>query len=164
VAARLSFVSGFFLGALDATIYPRLLRINKQSPEKLRKFFWQATLLVAGILSAVTLLLAAVGKPVLAVFNEGYVQAALTLIILLVSQLIRGLGITFSFMFIIREQVRYLNILLFVALLANLLANWLLIPRYGIEGAALATLAANLLLTGGVIVFFFKNRLLSGYA
>jgi O-antigen/teichoic acid export membrane protein len=67
-------------------------------------------------------------------------------------------------MFIIREQVRYLNILLFVALLANLLANWLLIPRYGIEGAALATLAANLLLTGGVIVFFFKNRLLSGYA
>ncbi|MFZ1386361.1 MAG: oligosaccharide flippase family protein [Thiolinea sp.] len=164
VAARLSFVSGFFLGALDATIYPRLLRIHKQNPEKLRKFFWQATLLVAGVLTVVTLIIAAVGKPVLAVFNEGYVQAATTLIILLLGQLVRGLGITFSFMFIIREQVRYLNILLFVALLANLLANWLLIPQYGIEGAAMATLAANLLLTGGVIVFFFKNRLLSGYA
>ena len=164
VAARLSFVSGFFLGALDATIYPRLLRMHKQNPEKLRKFFWQATLLVAGVLTVVTLIIAAVGKPVLAVFNEGYVQAATTLTILLLGQLVRGLGITFSFMFIIREQVRYLNILLFVALLANLLANWLLIPQYGIEGAAMATLAANLLLTGGVIVFFFKNRLLSGYA
>jgi len=164
VAARLSFVSGFFLGALDATIYPRLLRMHKQNPEKVRKFFWQATLLVAGVLTVVTLIIAAVGKPVLAVFNEGYVQAATTLIILLLGQLVRGLGITFSFMFIIREQVRYLNILLFVALLANLLANWLLIPQYGIEGAAMATLAANLLLTGGVIVFFFKNRLLSGYA
>lgn len=164
VAARLSFVSGFFLGALDATIYPRLLRMHKQNPEKLRKFFWQATVLVAGVLTVVTLIIAAVGKPVLAVFNEGYVQAATTLIILLLGQLVRGLGITFSFMFIIREQVRYLNILLFVALLANLLANWLLIPQYGIEGAAMATLAANLLLTGGVIVFFFKNRLLSGYA
>lgn len=164
VAARLSFVSGFFLGALDATIYPRLLRMHKQNPEKLRKFFWQATLLVAGVLTVVTLIIAAVGKPVLAVFNEGYVQAATTLTILLLGQLVRGLGITFSFMFIIREQVRYLNILLFVALLANVLANWLLIPQYGIEGAAMATLAANLLLTGGVIVFFFKNRLLSGYA
>lgn len=164
VAARLSFVSGFFLGALDATIYPRLLRMHKQNPEKVRKFFWQATLLVAGVLTVVTLIIAAVGKPVLAVFNEGYVQAATTPIILLLGQLVRGLGITFSFMFIIREQVRYLNILLFVALLANLLANWLLIPQYGIEGAAMATLAANLLLTGGVIVFFFKNRLLSGYA
>ena len=164
VAARLSFVSGFFLGALDATIYPRLLRMHKQNPEKVRKFFWQATLLVAGVLTVVTLIIAAVGKPVLAVFNEGYVQAATTLIILLLGQLVRGLGITFSFMFIIREQVRYLNILLFVALLAYLLANWLLIPQYGIEGSAMATLAANLLLTGGVIVFFFKNRLLSGYA
>lgn len=164
VAARLSFVSGFFLGALDATIYPRLLRMHKQNPEKVRKFFWQATLLVAGVLTVVTLIIAAVGKLVLAVFNEGYVQAATTLTILLLGQLVRGLGITFSFMFIIREQVRYLNILLFVALLANLLANWLLIPQYGIEGAAMATLAANLLLTGGVIVFFFKNRLLSGYA
>lgn len=164
VAARLSFVSGFFLGALDATIYPRLLRMHKQNPEKVRKFFWQATLLVAGVLGVVTLLIAAVGKPVLAVFNEGYVQAATTLIILLLGQLVRGLAITFSFMFIIREQVRYLNSLLLVALLANLLANWLLIPQYGIEGAAMATLAANLLLTGGVIVFFFKNRLLSGYA
>lgn len=164
VAARLSFVSGFFLGALDATIYPRLLRMHKQNPEKLRKFFWQATVLVAVVLGLVTLIIAAVGKPVLAIFNEGYVQAATTLTILLLGQLIRGLGITFSFMFIIREQVRYLNSLLFVALLANLLANWLLIPQYGIEGAAMATLAANLLLTGGVIVFFFKNRLLSGYA
>lgn len=164
VAARLSFVSGFFLGALDATIYPRLLRMHKQNPEKLRKFFWQATLLVAVVLSVVTVIIAAVGKPILAVFNEGYVQAATTLVILLLGQLVRGLGITFSFMFIIREQVRYLNGLLFVALLANLLANWLLIPQYGIEGAAMATLAANLLLTGGVIVFFFKNCLLSGYA
>lgn len=164
VAARLSFVSGFFLGALDATIYPRLLRMHKQNPERVRKFFWQATLLVAGVLGVVTLLIAAVGKPVLAVFNEGYVQASTTLIILLLGQLVRGLAITFSFMFIIREQVRYLNSLLLFALLANLLANWLLIPQYGIEGAAIATLAANLLLTGGVIVFFFKNRLLSGYA
>ncbi|HPY40856.1 MAG TPA: polysaccharide biosynthesis C-terminal domain-containing protein, partial [Thiolinea sp.] len=164
VAARLSFVSGIFLGAMDATIYPRLLRINKQDPAKLRKFFWQATLLVAAILTVVTLILATIGKPVLAVFNEGYVQATATLVILLVGQLVRGLGLTFSFMFIIREQVRYLNVLLFVALLANLLANWLLIPQYGIEGAAMATLAANFLLTGGVIVFFFKNRLLSGYA
>lgn len=164
VAARLSFVSGFFLGALDATIYPRLLRMHKQNPEKLRKFFWQATVLVAAVLGVVTLLIAAVGKPVLAVFNEGYVQAASTLVILLLGQLVRGLGITFSFMFIIREKVRYLNSLLLIALLANLLANWLLIPQYGIEGAAMATLVANLLLTGGVVVFFFKNRLLSGYA
>ena len=34
VAARLSFVSLFFLGALDATIYPRLLKIHQHQPEQ----------------------------------------------------------------------------------------------------------------------------------
>ncbi len=164
VAARLSFVSGFFLGALDATIYPRLLRMHKQSPDHLRKFFWQATWLVAAILGGVTLILAVVGKPVLAVFSESYVQAATTLVILLFAQLVRGLSITFSFMFIIQEQVRPLNTLLFAALVVNIIANFALIPHYGIEGAAAATLLANLILTGGVILLFLKKRLLSDYA
>ena len=42
----------------------------------------------------------------------------------------------------------------------NVVANLLLIPRYGIEGAASATLLANCLLTGGVIVLFYYQRLL----
>ena len=41
MAARVSFVSLFFLGALDATIYPRLLNIHKNNPDKLKDFFWK---------------------------------------------------------------------------------------------------------------------------
>lgn len=164
VAARLSFVSAFFLGALDATIYPRLLKIQKQNPEKLKSFFWQATLLVAGILGSVTLMLIVVGKPVLAIFSQTYIQAAVTLAILLLAQLARGLSLTFSFMFIMKNKVKILNLTLFLALLFNIAANFYLIPTYGIEGAAASTLLANLVLTCGVILFFFKNRLLSDYA
>ncbi len=102
VAARLSFVSLFFLGALDATIYPRLLRIHKQQPEQVTRFFWQATGLVAGILGGVTLLLLALGDTLLALFKPEYVQAGTVLAILLVAQLVRALSLTFSFMFIIQ--------------------------------------------------------------
>lgn len=161
VAARLSFVSLFFLGALDATIYPRLLKIHKQQPEQTRRFFWQATGLVAGVLGIVTLLLLMTSDFILAVFRPEYVQAGIALAILLVAQFVRAMSLTFSFMFIIQEQVRYLNILLMSALVVNIIANLLMIPHYGIEGAAGATLLANLVLTGGVIVFFFKNRLLN---
>ena len=160
VAARLSFVSAFFLGALDATIYPRLLKIHKHTPERLKSFFWQATLLVVSILSIVTLILIIIGKPILAIFSETYIQAALTLSILLLAQLARGFSLTFSFMFIIQEKVRILNVLLFLALLINIIANLFLIPHYGIEGAAAATLLANIALTGSVILFFIKQRLL----
>ncbi len=163
VAARLSFVSGFFLGALDATIYPRLLRTQKRNPEQLKRFFWLSTLLVAGILGAVTLMLAVAGKSILALFSPTYVQAAATLLILLLAQLARGMSLTFSFMFIIQKQVSILNTLLFLALIVNIVANLFFIPKYGIEGAAAATLIANLALTGGVAVLFLKKRLLSDY-
>jgi O-antigen/teichoic acid export membrane protein len=43
----------------------------------------------------------------------------------------------------------------------DIAANLLLIPPYGIAGAASATLLANLVLTGGVVVLFFKHHLLT---
>ncbi|QQZ27554.1 oligosaccharide flippase family protein [Thiothrix subterranea] len=161
VAARLSFVSLFFLGALDATIYPRLLRIHQHQPEQLKRFFWQATGLVAGTLGAVTLLLLLLGDHLLHVFKPEYVQAGAALAILLVAQWVRALSLTFSFMFIVQAQVRYLNSLLALALVINVVANLILIPRHGIEGAAGATLIANLVLTIGVTVLFFTKRLLN---
>lgn len=160
VAARLSFVSLFFLGALDATIYPRLLKIHKHQPEQVVRFFWQATGLVAGILGVVTLLLLVAGDLLLKVFRPEYVQAGTALAILLIAQFVRAMSLTFSFMFIIQERVRYLNIMLMSALVVNIIANLVFIPQYGIEGAAGATLLANLVLTGGVMILFFRNRLL----
>ena len=161
VAARLSFVSLFFLGALDATIYPRLLKIHKQQPQQLVRFFWQATALVAGVLGSVTLLLLVAGNTLLQVFRPEYVQAGPTLNLLLVAQLVRALSLTFSFLFIMQDKVRYLNILLMVALGINIVANTLLIPWLGIEGAAISTLIANLFLTAGAVILFFKYRLLT---
>lgn len=161
VAARLSFVSLFFLGALDATIYPRLLKVHKQQPQQLVRFFWQATALVAGVLGSVTLLLLMAGNTLLQVFRPEYVQAGPTLNLLLVAQLVRALSLTFSFLFIMQDKVRYLNILLMVALGINIVANTLLIPWLGIEGAAISTLLANLFLTAGAVILFFKYRLLT---
>ncbi len=164
VAARVSFVSGFFLGALDATIYPRLLKAHKQDPQQLKKIFWQGSLIVAVVLSLVSIILSLIAKPLLGLgFGEVYRQASWVLVILLVSQLIRGLGLTCSFMFIIEEKVKLLNTLLFVALITNIIANLFLIPVYGIEGAATATLLSNLTLTGGVILLFTHQHLLSHY-
>ena len=91
-------------------------------------------------------------------------MAALSaLLILLTAQLIRGLSLTFSLMFIIQKQVNTLNRLLYFALIVNIIANLILIPQFGIEGSAAASLLANLALTGGVVLFFAKKRLMKDY-
>jgi len=73
---------------------------------------------------------------------------------------LRAASLTFSFMFIASEKVRFLNVALTVAMIVNLLANIILIPKYGIEGAATATLMANGVLVAIVISLFFQQKLL----
>ena len=80
---------------------------------------------------------------------------------LLLAQLFRAASITFSFMFIIREKVKYLNIILFTAFIVNVICNLLFINLYGIEGAAIATLIANLTLVTLVLILFYKHKLLN---
>ena len=159
-AATISFVSLFFLGALDSTIYPRLLNIAKQNSVHLSTFFWQATLLVIFTLLSVTALMALFSAPILSAFGENYISAQSSLMILLLAQFLRATSLTFSFMFIIRDKVRYLNIILVISLLVNLVCNAFLIELYGMEGAAIATLIANGFLAISVILLFYWKKLL----
>lgn len=161
VAAKVSYISLFFLGALDATIYPRLLAIYNHKPDRLWNFFWQATALVLAVLLIVTGVMYALSDWILIVFKPEYLAAKQALALLLLAQLLRAASLTFSFMFIATEKVRFLNIALTIAMVVNLAANIILIPKYGIEGAATATLLANGALVAIVISLFFQQKLLS---
>ncbi len=160
VAAKISFISLFFLGALDATIYPRLLSTFHHSRDKLSVFFWQSTALVIAVLLAVTLFMLILSYWLLFVFGDQYVSAKMTLIILLFAQFFRATSLTFSFMFIIREKVRYLNIALVAALVVDLICNSLLVPWYGLEGAAVSTLITNIFLSITIVILFLSHKLL----
>ncbi|MEE9444203.1 MAG: polysaccharide biosynthesis C-terminal domain-containing protein [Cocleimonas sp.] len=163
IAGRVSFIVLFFLGALEATIYPRLLNVSTQNPAHLRSFFWQSTALVIAIVFSITLAMYFLSDLILGFFGNtqnDYTFASESLQILLFAQLLRAISLTFSFMFIIREKVRYLNIILGLALATNLICNAFLIPQYGINGAALATLFANAFLLVAVLSLFFFHKLL----
>ncbi len=162
IAGRVSFVILFFLGALEATIYPRLLNVYKHKPEQLQSFFWQSTALVIGIVLSVTVMMYLLSDWILLAFGENYVAGSQkSLGLLLIAQLLRAASITFSFMFIIREKVRFLNIILVLALVINLASNVIFIKMFGIEGAALATLISNGVLLLSVLVLFMTNKLLT---
>jgi len=163
IAGRVSFIVLFFLGALEATIYPRLLNVSTQNPTHLRSFFWQSTTLVIAIVFTITLAMYFLSDLILGFFGNtlnDYTFASESLQILLFAQLLRAISLTFSFMFIIREKVRYLNIILGLALATNLICNAFFIPQYGINGAALATLFANAFLLVAVLSLFFFHKLL----
>lgn len=159
-SAQISFLSLVILSALESTIYPRFLATYRNHPEKMQRFFWQSTFLVVVFLLGVTLVMSLLSPFLLSVFGTEFKQAVSTLIVLLFAQWLRASSLTFSFMFIIRDKVKYLNMTLAAALVINIIANYFLINHYGYLGAAFATLAANAFLTTVVVLLFYRHRLL----
>jgi len=160
VASRISYVILFFLQAMEATIYPRLLNMFKHAQATLRAFFWQSTALVVMVVLSVTGIMYLLSDWILLAFGNEYTVARHALGLLLLAQLFRAASITFSFMFIIREKVKYLNMILVTAFVVNVICNLVFIQLYGIEGAALATLIANLTLLVLVLTLFYLQKLL----
>ncbi len=160
VASKISYIILFFLQAMEAVIYPRLLNMYQHNQTQLRSFFWQSTALVITIVLTITLIMYFLSDWILIAFGDEYIIAKEALGLLLLAQLFRAASITFSFMFIIREKVKYLNIILVIAFLSNIIFNVILIKLYGINGAALATLIANATLLLLVLVLFYTKKLL----
>lgn len=161
VASKISYIVLFFLQAMEATIYPRLLNMFKHAQATLSAFFWQSTALVILVVLSVTGLMYLLSDWILIAFGNEYTVARHALGLLLLAQLFRAATITFSFMFIIREKVKYLNIILVTAFIVNVICNLAFIKQYGIEGAALATLIANLTLLVLVLTLFYAKNLLN---
>lgn len=161
VASRISYIILFFLQAMEATIYPRLLNMYKHAQQTLHAFFWQSTALVIIVVLSVTGLMYLLSDWILIAFGKEYTVAKHALGLLLLAQLFRAATITFSFMFIIREKVKYLNMILVTAFIVNVICNLVFIERFGIEGAALATLIANLTLLVLVLTLFYAKKLLT---
>ena len=160
VASRISYIILFFLQAMEATIYPRLLNMYKHAQSTLRAFFWQSTALVVLVVLGVTGIMYLLSDWILIAFGNEYIIASHALGLLLLAQLFRAASITFSFMFIIREKVTYLNMILVTAFVVNVFCNVVFIQSYGIEGAAIATLIANATLLILVLTLFYLHKLL----
>jgi len=163
VASKISYIILFFLQAMEAVIYPRLLNMYQHNQSHLRAFFWQSTALVVGVVLSITLIMYLLSDLILPAFGNEFIIAKQALGVLLLAQLFRAASITFSFMFIIREKVKYLNIILVIAFITNVVCNILFIEKYGIEGAATATLIANAVLLFSVLALFYTKKLLENF-
>lgn len=73
--------------------------------------------------------------------------------IILLAYLFNGLYVNFQAGLTIAGKTRYFALVAGAGALVNVAANYLLIPRLGIVGAALATLAAYMVMAGGLLHF-----------
>ena len=163
VASRVSYIVLFFLQAMEATIYPRLLNKFKHKQSQIHAFFWQSTALVISVVFGVTLFMYLLSDYILMAFGSEYGTAKQALGLLLIAQFFRAASITFSFMFIIREKVQYLNMILMTAFIVNIAGNIVFIQRYAIEGAAACNTYCKCHATWPYTVAILQAKIIKAY-
>ncbi len=158
-AATLSELVAFGLGAINTVLMPRIAGLHASGDRAaLQRVVLRATWLISGFALVAALGLVLAGRPLLAlVFGDGYAAGYAALIILVVGQLANAL---FGPVALILNMTGHERLTLAghsLSVVANAVLNLALIPRLGIEGAAIAT-ASSLLTWNLLLAIALKRR------
>ncbi|MGN7469765.1 flippase [Brevibacillus sp. SAFN-007a] len=140
VVLRLSMVTSFALISINTMLSPKFSEIYARGDlDGLRKMIAFANRLIFFASAPLNLLVAIFAEPLLSLFGEEFAASSLILVILCLGQFINvASGSVIPLLTMTGHQKTARNILVFSALL-NVGGNSLLIPWFGLAGAAIAT-------------------------
>lgn len=148
-------IMGLMVWALRLA-WPAFLFSNEKTSYA-RDLYSRATTyyIVAG--ASIWLLLSIFGPEMVSLMAEGsFYESHKIIPFILLSYLLSGLTVIASSGLMLKNKTKYLALYSGVAAVANLILNYVLIPRYGIMGAALATVLSFVLQT--VLAFTITLR------
>lgn len=111
---------------------------------------------ILGISLPVALGLVILGDWVLSIFGPDFPEGYAALVILVAAQLVNALAGSVGFLMTMTGHERQAAFIMAVSVVVNLALNAVLIPRFGIEGAAVATAFTTVL--WNALMFLFVHR------
>jgi len=158
VAATLYAMTLLLPNAAMAAIYPRLAAAFVLSPAGFRAATLRTTGLLVGAGAAVALVLVLVAAPLVRLLYGPAFEGAVPVLRLLAALLpLHGANAALGQAMQAARLQRAMLAMTAVTVVANLAALLVLVPRYGIEGAAVALLASTLLAIGIQAVIFQRQ-------
>jgi len=151
-------VINIFPALVISSVYPRfsnLFALNKKKFKresfKILKYLVLASLVIAifGIVFSRSI--------ISVIFGPEYQASIIVLSILFIAFLFLFPAHLFSNSLIIMESTKLVTVITFLSALFNVIANYILIPIYSYNGAAITTLATEFLVFVLCLIFFIKN-------
>ena len=137
---------------------PMLSRaLARKDRAEAQQLMGQAALAAFGLGALVCLVLAVWSDLYLGLFGPDFLAARTTLRILLIAQILGLICGPVAVVMVMLRRERMVLALSLTSLAVNFCLNWALIPAYGIEGAAVATLCAVLTFKGGLLIVVLRQ-------
>lgn len=171
-AVRLSEAFYFIPMFISASLFPAILNAKNQSEELYKQRFLRLYTFMVRIAVAIALLMTLFSDwLILLLFGRAYQEAGQVLIIQIWGGIFVFLGVASGKWFIAENRQILSLFRTFYGMLMNVVLNFFLIPEYGLQGAAFATLASqfmaayffDLLNKETRLMFFMKTKSLISF-
>ena len=158
VAVKLATVTALALMSVNIVIAPKIAEIYSTNDfEKLNKLINDSARIIFVISIPVLIILFVFSDFMLGLFGENYVLAREALLLLLGGQFFSSLCGPGAVYLNMTGKQKKLNTILILGLGINVILNLVLIPAYGIEGAAVATLISMIFWNSLIVAVIYST-------
>jgi len=156
-ALKISALTTVALVAVNSIAMPKIAELYEQGKKAhLIRFTKQTTLFNTLLSMPVFLIILLVPEFLLGIFGEAFVMGRVSLLLLAIGQFFSAFsGSTIQMLDMTGKEKTTKNILIITSVF-NFVMNYILIPRYGIEGAAVATALSTVLWNALSIIYIYK--------
>ena len=159
VAIRLAMISGLVLGAINSIVAPKLSEAyNNGRKKEFALIVRQSTRVIFFSSLPILIFLIVFPEFLLSFFGSEFLIGKTTLYVLLVGQIINAFSGSVGVIMQMTGRERLFQNILIVALIINIGMNFLLIPTYGIIGAAIASSASIVFWNLTSVAFIYKEH------
>lgn len=154
--ASLGFI---FITAINVVIAPKIaVLFHKEQLQEMHKVIVQATRLISLLTLPLVIIIILFRSYILGYFGEEFISGEQTLVYIVLGILFSAMCGTVDQILNMTNNQRILRNIVITSFFLNVILNYILIPKYGINGAALASLVTNVLLNS-LCVYFIKRKL-----
>ena len=160
VAVRLSMVTSFTLMAINSIAAPKFAEFwGKKDLEGLKRVAQQSTKLIFWTSAPVLILYLIFPEWFMGLFGEEFKKGALALVILTIGQFVNAASGSLGYFLNMTGYERIVYIISFYTLFLNIILNYILIPKFGITGASIATTINHFMAScSGFIYMYYRFR------
>lgn len=140
VAVKISFLLNIILTAINQVIGPQVAELYYKNDRKsLEKVIGKSILLNNLLVIPLVIIIFIFPGTILNLFGENYIKAKVALLILVVGQAVNALAGSTDLYLNMTGKQNFFQRIIIIALIINLILNFILIPRFGMIGAATST-------------------------
>jgi len=158
---NISMIITFIPIAIGGFISPKISKAySKNNIQEVKNIFKNSLIIIILVTIPIFLIIYVYAEFLLALFGTAFISATLTLLITNIAFLAEALCGPVGFVMNMTDNQHIFMRILFISLLINITFNAILIPIYGINGAAIAMLLSMFFWSIGSLIFLKKKAII----